>query len=128
MRTVLVGKKLYENKELETVRLHQGVAEEAYQTTTAGDPLPVAFLAALSEELRTPLNLIIAYSKMMKEGLLGTINPKQDKALQQVLKSTYWVLMMLNGLLQSSGAPDKAAPLPVADDLVSRVFSVTTAN
>ena len=128
MRTVLVGKKLYENKALKTVGLHQGVAEEAYQATTAGDPLPVAFLAALSDELRTPLNLIIAYSKMMKEGLLGTINPKQDKALQQVLKSTYWVLMMMNGLLQSSGAPDKAAPLPVADDLVSRVFSVTAAN
>jgi hypothetical protein len=59
---------------------------------------------------------------MMKDGLLGEINTEQEKALQQVIKNSYWVLMMMNGLLQSSGAPDKATPLPIADVLVSELL------
>ena len=96
--------------------------EKTDKTATVEHSLPVNFLGALSEELRTPLNLIIAYSKMVKDGLLGTIRPEQEKALQLVIKNSYWVLMMMNGLLQSSGVPEKTAPLPNADVLVSELF------
>jgi glycerate kinase len=128
MRTVLVGKRLYENSESEKVQsLHRGL-EHVDPSATGGDALPLAFLGALSEELRTPLNLVIAYSKMMKDKMLGTISPEQEKALQQVIKSAYWVLMMMNGLLQSSGVPDKAVPMPVADVLVSQVMPEAPTN
>jgi hypothetical protein len=118
MRAVLVGQQLYESK-------HEGngqVHDVAHQNGTAGNALQHAFIGAMSEELRTPLNLVIAYSKMIKDGLLGKTTSEQDKALQLVLKNSYWVLMLMNGLLQSSGAPEKAAPLPIADVLVSQLF------
>ena len=128
MRAVLIGKQLYENNELGKASSHHRDLEHMGASATGGDALPMAFLGALSEELRTPLNLIIAYSKMMKDEMLGTITPDQEKALQQVIKSAYWVLMMMNGLLQSSGVPDKAVPMPVADVLVSQVLPGAPTN
>ena len=120
MRTVLVGKQLYEHKQTGHVQEHHNANDVSDQNTS--NSLPHAFIGAMSEELRTPLNLIIGYSKMLKDGLLGTISPEQEKALQQVIKNSYWVLMMMNGLLQSSGIPDRAAPMPIADALVSKVL------
>jgi glycerate kinase len=122
MRTVLVGKQLYEQKRLETGQAQHRIVDLADQNFTTGNPLPHAFIGAMSEELRTPLNLIIGYSKMVKDGMLGTITPEQEKALQHVIKNSYWVLMMMNGLLQSSGVPHRAAPLPNADTLVSEML------
>ncbi len=125
MRAILVGRQLREKLTGAEDAVHQLMSGAAHESEGVGSSLPVEFLGALSEELRTPLNLIIAYSKMVKDGLLGTVMPDQQKALQQVIKNSYWVLMMLNGLLQSSGVPEKAAPLPIADALVSEVLPST---
>jgi glycerate kinase len=119
MRTVLVGRQLQEQKV--TAANQAADSDRRFAGENAGNFLH-AFIGAMSEELRTPLNLIIGYSKMVKDGMLGSIGPEQDRALQQVIKNSYWVLMMMNGLLQSSGSPDRAAPLPSADALVSEVL------
>jgi glycerate kinase len=119
MRTVLVGKRLHEHKLLVENQVVRGV--DHLNDKNSENALH-AFIGAMSEELRTPLNLIIGYSKMVKDGLLGSIAPEQEKALQQVIKNSYWVLMLMNGLLQSSGSADKAAPMPIADTLVSEVL------
>jgi hypothetical protein len=119
MRTVLVGKRLSEHKQQEGGHAEHSAVDPSDRN--AENALH-AFVGAMSEELRTPLNLVIGYSKMVKDGLLGTISPEQEKALQQVIKNSYWVLMMMNGLLQSSGSPDRAAPMPIADALVSEVL------
>jgi glycerate kinase len=118
MRAILVGQQLQENTQRENHR----VRELSESAPAEGGSLERAIVGAMSEELRTPLNLVIGYSKMLKDGLLGAVNPEQEKALQQVIKHSYWVLMLMNGLLQSSGAPEKATPLPVADVLVSQLM------
>lgn len=118
MRAVLVGQQLEQSTQQEN---GESYSIQTEQSTLPNDSLQHAFIGAMSEELRTPLNLIIAYSKMIKDGLLGKVNPGQEKALQQVIKNSYWVLMLMNGLLQSSGAAEKAPPLPNADVLVSRL-------
>lgn len=128
MRVILVGSQLQQKSILEGDSVRQLISQRANEGDSAVGPLPLAFLGALSEELRTPLNLIIGYSKMVKDGLLGSVMPEQQKALQQVIKNSYWVLMMMNGLLQSSGVPDKAPPMPMADVLVSEVLPTAPAK
>jgi signal transduction histidine kinase len=122
MRTVLVGKQLHDQKSRHERGGTRGVG---HLRDNSADNALHAFIGAMSEELRTPLNLIIGYSKMVKDGMLGAIAPEQERALQQVIKNSYWVLMMMNGLLQSSGSADRAAPMPIADALVSEVLPNT---
>jgi signal transduction histidine kinase len=60
------------------------------------------FLSIMSHELRTPLNVVVGYSAMIKEGMLGEINPKQEEALGKVLARTNDQLQMINSILQAT--------------------------
>ena len=60
------------------------------------------FLSVMSHELRTPLNVVIGYSAMLKEGMLGDVNPKQVEALGKVLARTHDQLRMINSILQAT--------------------------
>lgn len=60
------------------------------------------FLSIMSHELRTPLNVVVGYSAMIKEGMLGEINPKQEEALGKVLARTKDQLQMINSILQAT--------------------------
>jgi signal transduction histidine kinase len=60
------------------------------------------FLSIMSHEFRTPLNLIMGYAKMMRDGLLGELNPEQLKGLEQVLKCSDELLALVTRLLQAT--------------------------
>ena len=59
------------------------------------------FLSVMSHELRTPLNVVMGYSGMIKDGLLGEINPEQQKALDKVISRTRDQLAMISSILQA---------------------------
>ena len=59
------------------------------------------FLAMIAREFRTPLNLITGYAGMVKDLILGEINPKQAKALEQVVMHSRRLLAMINGILRA---------------------------
>lgn len=56
------------------------IAEEANQAKSQ-------FLANMSHELRTPLTAIIGYSSVLKDGIFGPMNEKQQDALVAVTRS-----------------------------------------
>ena len=126
MRTIMVGKKL-----AESARLQRELEEEETATSRGFESptMPVSgpgFVNQLSQDMRTPLNLVIAYSKMLLDGLLGEVTPPQRKALLQVIKHSYWQLSMVNGLLQSAIGTDKKNP--VAENLGTRVERIMSAS
>ena len=41
-------------------------------------------LSLMSHEFRTPLNLIMGYAGMLKEGCLGELSEEQQKALERI--------------------------------------------
>ncbi len=121
IRTILIGEKL----------AHKAQQDADSAIIKAIEVLPPSngtsmFLDQLSRDLRTPLNLTIAYSKMIKDGLLGEINPSQEKAIQQVIKHSYWVLSMITSLLQSTTNGDFESAVRV--DKSESVRSVETAE
>ncbi|MGF1460904.1 MAG: PAS domain S-box protein [Leptolyngbyaceae cyanobacterium] len=73
------------------------------------------FLANMSHELRTPLNAILGMTESLKEELLGSLNPKQGKAVNTIQQSGSHLLELINDILDiakiSSGEVkiDKAA-------------------
>jgi len=57
------------------------------------------FLSVMSHELRTPLMGVMGYTGMMKDGMLGEINPEQDKALGKVIDRANDLLGIVNSIL-----------------------------
>ncbi|MBI4489193.1 MAG: GAF domain-containing protein [Deltaproteobacteria bacterium] len=60
------------------------------------------FLSVMSHELRTPLNVIIGYTGMVKDGMLGEINPEQERALGKVMSRSKELLTMISGIMEAT--------------------------
>ena len=60
------------------------------------------FLAAVSHELKAPLNAILGFSEMLRDGLDGELNPQQKAHLEEVLQAGNQLLDMINDLLDLS--------------------------
>jgi two-component system, NtrC family, sensor kinase len=73
------------SRELETASLHKS-----------------EFLANMSHELRTPLNAIIGFSQVLREGMVGEVNPKQAEYLDDILSSGNHLLSLINDVLDLS--------------------------
>jgi signal transduction histidine kinase len=60
------------------------------------------FLAGMSHELRTPLNGIIGFSELLEQGIGGTLSPRQQRYVQNVLQSGRHLLGLINDILDLS--------------------------
>ena len=76
--------------------------EQAYSSLLVANKAKDEFLSVMSHELRTPLNVIMGYSGMIKEGILGTINPEQSQALGKVIGRSSDLLIMITEILQAT--------------------------
>ena len=63
------------------------------------DRLKSDFLASVSHDLRTPLNVIVGYTDLQLEGVLGAVNPEQDNALRRVRATALNLAGLINATL-----------------------------
>jgi len=73
-----------------------------YEAAQEADHLKSAFLASMSHELRTPLNSIIGFTGIILQGLVGPLNPEQEKQLGMVRDSSRHLLDLINDVLDIS--------------------------
>jgi signal transduction histidine kinase len=66
------------------------------------------FLKVVSNELKTPLNMITGYTDMFSEGLLGTMTPIQEKAVETVAKQSKELQGLIDTVLQVSNMEAEA--------------------
>ena len=57
------------------------------------------FLSNMSHEFRTPLNHVIGFSELMLNGSMGLLNREQEENLQNILKSSRQLLVIINDIL-----------------------------
>jgi len=86
---------------LENARLYEEMVKLAADLSRS-NKVKDEFLSVMSHELRTPLNVVMGYVGMIKDGMLGEINPEQEKALEKVLTQSRDQLGMINGILQAT--------------------------
>jgi signal transduction histidine kinase len=60
------------------------------------------FLKMVSNELKTPLNVALGYTDMFRDGLLGTLTPIQEKAIETVARQSRELQRLIEGVLQVS--------------------------
>lgn len=60
------------------------------------------FLKVVSSELKTPLNVIAGYAEMFLQGLLGSLTPIQEKAVQTVARQSRELQGLIETVLQAS--------------------------
>jgi len=82
-------------------QLYEHTKEQAVELEKA-NKVKSDFLSVMSHELRTPLSVIMGYTKLMKEGMLGDINQKQERALGKLLNYSNDLLTMITSVLEAT--------------------------
>lgn len=91
------------NQELEetnrgVVALYSELEEKAEQLRGVSDT-KTRFLSHMSHEFRTPLNSILALSRLLIDRVDGELNPEQERQVQYIRRSAQGLLDMVNDLL-----------------------------
>ncbi|MBU4556696.1 MAG: hypothetical protein KJ747_07490 [Actinobacteria bacterium] len=60
------------------------------------------FLASMSHELRTPLNAIIGFSGLLANGMVGNLEPEQEKQVKMINDAGHHLLKLVNEVLDLS--------------------------
>jgi signal transduction histidine kinase len=101
---------------------------EARDRAEAADRLKSAFLATMSHELRTPLNSILGFTGILLQGLVGPLNPEQQKQLGMVQNSARHLLSLINDVLDISkieaGQVELSLTQVPVPEIVSRVVEL----
>jgi signal transduction histidine kinase len=75
---------------------------QIYEELAKSNKVKDEFLSVMSHELRTPLNVIMGYTTMIKDGILGGINPEQEQALAKVISHSRDQLTMITSILDAT--------------------------
>jgi signal transduction histidine kinase len=60
------------------------------------------FLNVMSHELQTPMNVIMGYSKLIQDRILGEINTAQEEALHKVMSRSKDLLSLITNVLDAT--------------------------
>ncbi|AKB22140.1 PAS domain S-box protein [Methanosarcina sp. WH1] len=86
------------------------------------------FLTNMSHELKTPLNSILGFSDLLKEGIAGPLNEKQSKYVQFISSSGKTLLNIISDILDlsksESGDEDLNMKEFYVDESINKVISM----
>lgn len=83
---------------IHNAQLFEDLKQQAVELERANS-VKAEFLSVMSHELRTPLNVVIGYTGMMQDKMLGEINDEQERVLAKVIKHSGDLLFMITSIL-----------------------------
>jgi len=105
-RAELLAQLEQKNRVLEAVNAELQTRQfEIAQTNlelTAASQAKSEFLSTMSHELRTPLNAIIGFSDLLRDGLAGTLTPRQHEFVSYIREGGGHLLELINEILDLS--------------------------
>ncbi|MEO8340803.1 MAG: histidine kinase dimerization/phospho-acceptor domain-containing protein [Nitrospirota bacterium] len=94
---LLMSKDVTEQEALkEQIRRQSEELEEQYRLVQAANRLKSEFLASMSHEMRSPLNSIIGFAQLMRDGKVGPMADQHKEFLGDILTSSNLLLALIN--------------------------------
>jgi signal transduction histidine kinase len=101
-------------------------AEASRERAERSDQVKSAFLASMSQELRTPLNSIINFARFVYDGDTGPVNEQQKEFLSEVVGSGVHLLNLINDVLDMSKIEAGSLNLFIEDDISVNALLTST--
>jgi signal transduction histidine kinase/CheY-like chemotaxis protein len=114
------------NKELEDT--NRGVMalyaelEDRAERLKQADQIKSRFLSHISHEVRTPLNSILALSRILLDRMDGELSPEQEKQVDLINKSANTLIELVNDLLDLSKVEAGKVEVSVSEFTVDQLF------
>ena len=86
-------------KRLKTLEAQARDARRAIDELNSRDALKTQFLSNISHDLRTPLAAIITHAEILRDGMLGDLNPKQRDSVTGIVNGGQQLLDMIDEIL-----------------------------
>jgi signal transduction histidine kinase len=84
---------------------------QLYEEMSRSNKIKDEFLNVISHELRTPINVVMGYTQLLKDGVLGETNSQQTAAVNTIAARSKDLLDMINSLLYATSIEGKGARL-----------------
>ena len=97
------GNILFTYVDVTTAASVERALRERNEALETAERLQREFLANVSYELRTPLNVIIGFSEMLLHGYTGALSERQQLYCKDILSSSHHLLDMINPILDLAG-------------------------
>lgn len=105
----------------------QAIAEIA--DMRARDELKTQFLANISHDLRTPLTAVITHAEILRDGMLGSLNERQQDSIRGIIAGGRQLLDQVGEILTyARGAANQLALSPSTFPFAEVVTQVTRIN
>jgi signal transduction histidine kinase len=88
---------------------------QLYEEMSKSNKIKDEFLNVISHELRTPINVVMGYAQLLKDGTLGEHNPQQAAAIGTIAGRSKDLMDMVNSLLYATSLEGNGAKLEAAD-------------
>jgi two-component system sensor histidine kinase ChiS len=116
-------------KRLKTLEAEAKEARRTIDVLRARDALKTQFLSNVSHDLRTPLAAIITNAEILREGMLGDLNPKQRDSVSGIVSGGQQLIDMIDEILTYVHSASDQVNLVRADfDITRLVDQVRTLN
>jgi len=84
---------------------------QLYEEMSRSNKIKDEFLNVISHELRTPINVVMGYTQLLKDGILGETNSQQTTAVNTIAARSKDLLDMINSLLYATSIEGKGVRL-----------------
>src|SRR5687767_8640665 len=117
--------------EFRIARLEEALNEAAQVNAElqSRDALKTQFLANISHDLRTPLTAIITHAEILRDGILGELNPRQRESVVGMINGGRQLLDMVSDILTyARSAANQLTTSHTEFGIDALIHQVTTLN
>jgi len=116
-------------KRLNALETRAREAQKTIDELKSRDALKTQFLSNISHDLRTPLAAIITHAEILRDGMLGELNPKQRDSVTGIVNGGQQLLDMIDEILTYvRSASDQVALIRTEFSMAELVDQVRVLN